>query len=73
VSDLLQIEKSAIDTVHDARHDIDQLARLLILAGRSATLTDERHPDTALQGFGMAVEWAAQEIERRCTTIAESV
>ncbi|MFT8711486.1 hypothetical protein [Komagataeibacter xylinus] len=73
MSDLYQFEKSAIMAVHDARHDIDQLARLLILAGRSMTTRDEPHPDIALQGFGMAVEWAAQEIERRCAAIAERV
>ena len=74
MSDLLQIDIKQIRAAQNASESLARLAILMRWAGEGITTASRSDLTPAqAQSFGLAIEWAAEEIERQCTTIDEAI
>ena len=71
---VLQIEIERVGAVQQASRSLARLAILMRWAGEGvATASRSDLTPARAQSFGLAITWAAEEIERQCATIDESV
>ena len=75
MSDLLQIAIKQVRATQNASHYLSRLAILMRWAGEGMTATASQSGLTPAQAqsFGLAITWAADEIERQCITIDEAI
>lgn len=74
MSDLLQVDIKQIRAAQNASRSLASLAILMRWAGEGVVAANRSGLTQAqAQSFGMAIEWAAEEIERQCTTIYEAI
>ncbi|WP_019091190.1 hypothetical protein [Komagataeibacter europaeus] len=74
MSDLLQVDIKQIRAAQNASRSLARLAILMRWAGEGvATASHSGLPPAQAQSFGLAIEWAADEIERQCTAIDEAI
>ncbi|MBV1835281.1 hypothetical protein [Novacetimonas pomaceti] len=74
MSDLLQIDIKQIRAAQNASESLARLAILMRWAGEGvATARHSGLTPAQAQSFGLAVTWAAEEIERQCTVIDEVI